>query len=157
MNPLENWWWKLTVAQWSLKLFHSMTAQALHHFSYKTKSYNFSISCSWERKKDIIIFMRAQGALNKCCWKGNIKQRLKTKKPQEDCGSWGFKNRVFCGGRITIHRCVVLGQRLLLWQTVPQPLPSGDINHSWQDAQLAQEGFQNLTGSKIASKQVSLI
>lgn len=93
MNPLENWWWKLTLAQWSLKLFHSMTAQALHHFSYKTKSYNFSVSCSWERKKDIIIFMRAQGALNKCCWKGNIRQRLKTKKPQEDCGSWGFNKQ----------------------------------------------------------------
>ena len=40
---------------------------------------------------------------------------------------------------------------------MPQPLASGDINHSWYDTQLAQEGFQNLTGSKIASKQVSLI
>lgn len=50
--------------------------------------------CCWEEKKEIIIFMRAQGMLNKCCWKRSTRQRQKTKKLQEDCGFWGFDKQV---------------------------------------------------------------
>lgn len=90
MNPLGNGWWKITLARWFLKFFYPMNAEALHHFSYKTKSRNCDFVCvcvcvcAAGKGREMITFMRIQGTLNKCCWKRNTRQRQTTKKLQED-------------------------------------------------------------------------
>lgn len=154
MNPQRSQWWEITLSQGSLKHFHSVTAQALHHFSYKPNHITVVFLCCWEGKKDIIIFMRAQGTLNKYGRKGNTSRDREQKSYRKTAQPEDLTSRWFCSHQITIHRRVVLGQSFQLWEAMPPPLAPGDITHSCQDTQLAWEVFQNLTGSKIASKQV---
>lgn len=134
--------------------FYSMTAQALHPFSYKTKSPNCNIFVLLGRGEKDDHLYESTGTYSNC-WKGRTRQR--TKKLEEHCNPEDLTSRYSCGHQINSQMNIVLGQRFLLWDTMPQPLAPGDIHHSCQDTQLAQERFQNLTGSKIASKLVFLI
>lgn len=139
------------------RTFSSYVVEVLHHFSYKTTSHNCSIFVLRRKERDYHP-VRAQGTLNECCSKESTPGRGKEQKSYRKASDpEGLMSRCFCGHQITIHSSVVLGQRIQLKETASQPLAPGDINHSYQDTQLAQKGFQHFTGSKNASKKVFLM